>query len=137
MERSLTLSRGLAILVDRFFLSIVSIILSPILLLVPSIESSFVAALMAFYFGQWILSPIYFTIMEGGYGKTLGKHLFKLEVVRKDNSELNYNRSIIRNLIRPIDHFPIFYVVGLIFIAFTKGKRLGDIAAGTKVVYSD
>ena len=44
--------------------------------------------------------------------------------------------SVIRNLLRFVDFMPMLYVAGLITMCLSsKFKRLGDIAAGTLVVY--
>lgn len=43
--------------------------------------------------------------------------------------------SALRNVLRIVDSLPGFYLVGILFVLFTKNnQRLGDLAAGTIVV---
>jgi hypothetical protein len=46
--------------------------------------------------------------------------------------------SLLRNLLRSVDFLPVLYGIGLISMLFNREfKRLGDITAGTIVVYQD
>jgi uncharacterized RDD family membrane protein YckC len=74
--------------------------------------------------------------MEATTGQTLGKMAMKLKVVKKDGAKIDWQASIIRNLLRIIDGF-FFYLLGAIVIWVSKSKqRLGDMAANTIVVSS-
>lgn len=74
-----------------------------------------------------------FEIFMGG--QTPGKWLFKLRVIKENGYPLGVADSIIRNLIRIIDFFPVAYGVGVIAMFMNdRAKRLGDYAAGTIVV---
>ena len=78
----------------------------------------------------------YYIVMEATTGQTLGKMAMKLKVVKKDGAKLDWQASIIRNLLRIIDGF-FFYLVGAIVVWVSKSKqRLGDMAASTIVVSS-
>jgi uncharacterized RDD family membrane protein YckC len=78
----------------------------------------------------------YFVICEGTSGQTLGKHLLRIRVVSDDGSRAGWGQVIGRNLLRVVDSLPIFYLVGLISVVATgeRRKRIGDLAAGTRVV---
>jgi uncharacterized RDD family membrane protein YckC len=57
-----------------------------------------------------------------------------LKVVKQDGSALDWQASIVRNVLRIIDGI-FFYLVGAIVVWVSKGKqRLGDMAAHTLVV---
>jgi uncharacterized RDD family membrane protein YckC len=69
------------------------------------------------------------------WGRTPGKQLNGLRVVRISGHPVNFMTSAIRNVIRPIDFLPGGYLLGATFIlATSKNQRLGDIVAGTLVV---
>lgn len=62
--------------------------------------------------------------------------IFGIQVVMNNGTPARWNASILRNLLRVADCFLYFYIIGLIAMFCTKGfRRLGDMAAGTMVVY--
>ena len=68
-------------------------------------------------------------------GRTPGKRLNGLRVVRDDGSPVGFLTSAVRNVLRLIDLLPSFYLVGIVSILATaRNQRLGDLAAGTLVV---
>ena len=76
----------------------------------------------------------YYVVMEKTSGATLGKMAMKLKVVKQDGTALDWQASIVRNVLRIIDGF-FFYLVGAIVVWISKSKqRLGDMAAHTIVV---
>jgi len=80
---------------------------------------------------------LYFIIQEGVWqGQTLGKRVFNLRVMSADGTPVTMAGAIYRNLLRPADIFPGFYLVGIVSI-FTneRSQRVGDLAAGTVVVH--
>jgi uncharacterized RDD family membrane protein YckC len=70
-----------------------------------------------------------------GGGRTPGKRLNGLRVVRSGGRPITLVRSALRNILRIIDILPGFYAVGMtvIFIS-SRNQRVGDLAAGTHVV---
>ena len=78
---------------------------------------------------------LYFIIYETfGGGRSFGKQLLGLRVVRVDGSPVGLGGSIVRNLLRLLDG-NFAYLVGLISALISKrNQRLGDMAAGTMVV---
>lgn len=94
--------------------------LAPLILLV---------ALFVVQFGYFLI----FELITGG--QTPGKQLFGLRVIKENGYPLSPMDSIIRNLVRIIDFFPVMYGVGIIVMFFNdRARRLGDFAAGTLVV---
>ncbi|MEO8563253.1 MAG: stage II sporulation protein M [bacterium] len=82
----------------------------------------------------------YYVLFEGLMdGQTPGKRLNRIRVVREGGYSVTFATSAVRNLIRVIDMQPgFFYLVGMISVIATKrGRRLGDIVAGTIVVRED
>lgn len=76
----------------------------------------------------------YFIVLEGLFGKTVGKRLFGIVVVSRDGSAITMRQSAVRNLLRVVDGL-LNYVVGLIVMLLGEDRqRLGDLAAGTLVV---
>ena len=70
-------------------------------------------------------------------GVTPGKRAAGIRVVKADGSPITFADSAIRNLIRFVDFLPSAYFAGFLSILLSKrNQRLGDLAAGTIVVYS-
>ena len=68
-------------------------------------------------------------------GRTPGKRLNGLRVVRVGGFPIGFLASAIRNTLRLIDFLPSAYLVGCAAILVTeRNQRLGDLAAGTLVV---
>jgi uncharacterized RDD family membrane protein YckC len=68
-------------------------------------------------------------------GRTPGKRLNGLRVVRVEGSPVTFFTSAIRNVLRLVDILPGMYLVGIVTILVTRqNQRLGDVAAGTLVV---
>jgi uncharacterized RDD family membrane protein YckC len=89
--------------------------------------------LIAAFFVEWLL-PAAFEARWGG--QTPGKRLFGLAVLNDDGTPVRWPAALTRNLLRAADFLPLLYGVGLIAILMNRDfKRLGDLAAGTVVVY--
>jgi uncharacterized RDD family membrane protein YckC len=86
--------------------------------------------------GSFIVVFGYFWISEALFsGQTLGKKAFRLRAVGDRGEPLTFMQAGIRNVVRIVDFLPYGYGVGMIVLfANGKGKRLGDLAAGTIVV---
>jgi uncharacterized RDD family membrane protein YckC len=83
-----------------------------------------------------LLGVVYFTLTEAMFGASPGKLWVGLRVVRVDGQPLTLVGVIIRNLLKPIDWLPILYLLGGVSVLLTtNSQRLGDLAAGTTVVY--
>jgi uncharacterized RDD family membrane protein YckC len=82
-----------------------------------------------------LIGFLYFIVLEGVQGATLGKMAMKIRVVREDGSPCGLGPSIVRNILRIVDVLPFLYIVGMILIARSDQKqRLGDRVAKTVVV---
>src|SRR5713101_6562761 len=98
-------------------------------------QSDTVATLIEL-FGSFVVVFGYFWISEALFsGQTLGKRAFRLRVVGDRGEPLTWVQAGIRNVIRIVDFLPYGYGVGMVVLfANGRGKRLGDLAAGTIVV---
>jgi uncharacterized RDD family membrane protein YckC len=68
-------------------------------------------------------------------GRTPGKRLNGLRVVREGGEPVTFVSSSIRNILRIIDILPLVYLVGCVSILVSsRNQRIGDLAAGTLVV---
>lgn len=71
-------------------------------------------------------------------GRSPGKQLMGLRVVHDDGTPVGWPASLIRNLLRFVDMLPFGYSLGAIScLQHPTFKRLGDIAAGTLVIYRE
>jgi uncharacterized RDD family membrane protein YckC len=78
---------------------------------------------------------LYYILLEGLRGATLGKKLVKIKVVREDGSACGLGPAFVRNILRIIDELPFLYIIGMILISRSnKKQRLGDRLAKTVVV---
>jgi uncharacterized RDD family membrane protein YckC len=69
------------------------------------------------------------------HGKTLGKAILGLRTVSERGLRITFLEAAIRNLVRTVDFLPLLYGVGgTAALLDPKGRRLGDLAAGTVVV---
>lgn len=78
---------------------------------------------------------LYFVLLEGTAGATVGKMALKMKVVKEDGGPCGLVASLIRNILRIVDALPFLYIIGMILIArSSKKQRLGDRIAHTVVV---
>lgn len=68
-------------------------------------------------------------------GRTPGKRLNGVRVVREDGGPVTFPISAVRNVLRIIDILPGMYLVGIgSILVSSRNQRVGDLAAGTLVV---
>ncbi|MFK7812207.1 MAG: RDD family protein [Maribacter sp.] len=71
-------------------------------------------------------------------GRTVGKMLLKMRVVRLDGSPVSWSNYLVRWMLRIVDIWitpPAIGAVGMVAILFSdRGQRLGDASAGTVVI---
>lgn len=77
----------------------------------------------------------YFILFEGmRRGQTPGKRLAGIRVVMDTGHAVTFGAAAARNLLRVADFLPPPYLIGVLLVAFhPRGKRLGDLVAGTVV----
>ncbi|RMG16197.1 MAG: RDD family protein [Deltaproteobacteria bacterium] len=95
--------------------------------------------LAVYFVGSFLVSWGYFTVTEWILsGQTIGKRLLGLRTLHETGVRIDFFQSLIRNLLRILDMLPATYLVGgLVALASTRRRRLGDLLAGTLVVQED
>ena len=85
----------------------------------------------------FLLSQGYRMVAEWRWrGRTLGKWTCRLRVVDARGLKLTFSQIALRNLLRFVDALPLAYAVGgAVALASRHGQRLGDLAAGTLVIW--
>lgn len=128
-------TRMLALIVDTMMVAAVIIVVNQLVILCAMLGSfAWVQGIQLIV--DFCIGMAYWIVLEWVWnGRTVGKKLFRLRVVDSNGLKLIPRQLVVRNLLRSVDFLPVFYMVGSI-CAFIdpKGRRLGDIAAGTMVV---
>ncbi|SHG95958.1 RDD family protein [Flagellimonas flava] len=124
--------RMLAYLIDSFVIGVYTIL---IFILLISLEMD-IADQWAIYLILSLPAFLYYLLFETfSDGKTIGKGLMSLRVVKLDGSKPNFANYFVRWVLRIID---VALTSGggavLTILIRGKGQRLGDIAAGTTVI---
>ncbi len=103
------------------------------------LENTILALMAALVLVEFVIELGYFVIAEQLMsGRSPGKALVGLRVVRDGGLPISLRDSLVRNLFRAVDILPSSYLVGLMaMLASRQGKRLGDLAAGTIVIRLD
>jgi uncharacterized RDD family membrane protein YckC len=85
------------------------------------------------------LQILWFALFEAlNRGRSPGKAMMKLQVVREGGLPITPREALVRNLLRAADLLPMSYFVGFVAMVLSpRGQRLGDLAAGTVVVRHD
>lgn len=90
------------------------------------------ASLSAFIVLWWYM--VLFEVFN--QGRSPGKQLLGLQVIHTDGTPVSWAASLTRNLLRAVDLLPFAYCTGILsMLSNNNFQRLGDIAAGTLVVY--
>jgi uncharacterized RDD family membrane protein YckC len=77
---------------------------------------------------------LYYTLLEGRYGQTLGKWFVKIKVVKEDGTKISYGDAAVRTILRIIDAIFDYLIGALLIWTSDKKQRLGDRIAHTVVV---
>jgi uncharacterized RDD family membrane protein YckC len=82
------------------------------------------------YWGYFALFEIFWS------GRTPGKRLAGIRVIKDTGRPINALEAIGRNVLRAIDFLPAMYAVGVVCMMLNRhSRRLGDFVAGTIVVH--
>lgn len=72
------------------------------------------------------------------HGRTPGKRMGGVHLISRTGTAPGAGALLTRNMFRIIDGFPFFYGVGLLSVMLTREHlRIGDLAAGTLLVYDE
>ena len=133
--------RFVAILIDGIILGIVGYILFALFgasaITVDQVTSTatITSAYWAILALELVIAFLYFTLLEGHGGQTVGKMAVKLRVVREaDGSPIDYGAAAVRTVLRIIDGIFIYLIGAILIWSSDKKQRLGDRVAHTIVV---
>ena len=91
-------------------------------------------AILLFLVTWWYM--VLFEVLN--QGRSPGKQWLGLRVIHDDGTPVGWAASLTRNLLRFVDLLPFGYTLGILScLNHPAFKRLGDLAAGTLVVYRD
>ena len=80
-----------------------------------------------------VLALIYFSFFHAAWGKTLGKMIFGLRLIRMDGEAISFLRGLGRTFAYILSAVPFF--LGFIWTGFSREKRAWhDLIAGTRVI---
>lgn len=87
--------------------------------------------------GMFLIEWFYPVVFEVYRGATPGKKMMGLMVVHDDGTPISWQASVLRNFLLIADFLPVSYGLGLCTMLCNRDfKRLGDMAAGTLVIYT-
>jgi uncharacterized RDD family membrane protein YckC len=124
--------RALAWSIDTLIRGVLLVLLGLLAGLVGDLGVGFY--LIAIFLLDWFYNVL-FEVLRGA---TPGKRRLGLRVVNDNGTPVTWSASLLRNLLRVVDFLPLGYGFGLLWMLFhPQAKRLGDLAAGTLVVYAE
>jgi len=128
-------SRALALAIDLAVMAVPFIAIAILASLAASSTDEALGAaivlvsLISVVFGY----PVLFETL--GRGRTPGKAAMGLRVVRDDGGPIRFRHALVRALLGIVDFYLLFGTVAvLVSLGSSKGKRLGDLLAGTVVI---
>jgi uncharacterized RDD family membrane protein YckC len=124
-------SRFIAFIIDTLILLAGLLILFLVLVLLR-LE----AQLLVIGIGVPLVHIAYHLVFEIVWsGSSPGKNLVQIRVISEDGTPLTLRLVLIRNLLRPLDFLPAFYLLGMACIVWSaRNQRFGDLAAGTVLI---
>ncbi len=125
--------RALAFAIDLAIRGLVLSVMFVILALLGQLGMG-LGTILLFLVTWWYM--VLFEVLN--QGRSPGKQLMGLRVVHDDGTPVGWAASLTRNLLRFVDILPFAYTLGILScLNHPAFKRLGDLAAGTLVVYRD
>ncbi|WP_217242302.1 RDD family protein [Streptomyces sp. AC555_RSS877] len=128
-------SRGLAVLID-LFVAVTAYVVVTIALVAATAsldEAAQVALSIAAFLLVLVGAPI--AVETLSHGRSLGKLACGLRVVRDDGGPIRFRHALVRGAIGAVEILMTFGVVACIAsLVSARGRRLGDVFAGTLVV---
>jgi uncharacterized RDD family membrane protein YckC len=126
-------------IIPRFYAFALDWLIRLVILYAAGIAAALMSGLgIAFWFIlffalEW-LYPVVFELTPSG--ATPGKRTFRLKVVMDNGLPITAAAAVTRNVLRAADFLPFVYGFAIVSMLLRRDcKRLGDLAAGTLVVY--
>ena len=141
-------SRSYAFIIDWHFRLLLAIawFLALVLLLGGSFDEKFgevfrnsSASLWVIFAPALLIYFLYHPVLEVlMHGRTPGKRIAGIRILSAQGKTPEFSALLIRNVFRLIDSLPGFYMLGLgVALATARQVRIGDLAAGTLLVYEE
>lgn len=125
--------RAVAWLIDLIVIAVCVVVVQIVLTLLGTFG---VGLMLIFMFGISWFYGVAFELWNDGM--TPGKKVMGLRVVHDDGTPVTITGSLLRNFLRFADFLPVAWGAGLVALLVSPdSQRLGDMAAGTLVVYRD
>ena len=135
------LQLALAGLGSRFIAGVIDLIIQLVVVVVLALLTGALSGggalnTVVFVVGAFLVAffyPVLFEVLAGG--RSPGKRVNHLRVVRENGTPIDFPASAIRNLLRLLDGPPLLYLPTTVSIVATaRNQRPGDLAAGTLVI---
>jgi uncharacterized RDD family membrane protein YckC len=124
--------RACAWAIDAIIRGVLYLVLAIVLSLLGGLGIAMM--LIGFFLIEWFY-PVFFELRSGA---TPGKRMMGILVIQDNGTPVQPQASVIRNFLRTADFLPFLYAAGLLTMMTNRQfKRLGDLAAGTLVIYRD
>ncbi|MDD2100281.1 RDD family protein [compost metagenome] len=125
--------RALAFSIDLVLRGLILGLLFIVLAMLGKLGAGLVSILL-FGVSWWYM--VLFEVFNQGCSP--GKQWMGLRVIQDDGTPVGWSASLLRNLLRFVDMLPFGYFLGAIScLQHPNFKRLGDLAAGTLVIYRE
>jgi uncharacterized RDD family membrane protein YckC len=125
--------RALAFAIDLIIRGTILLVLYIVLGMFGELGAG-LGAILLFLVTWWYM--VLFEVLN--QGRSPGKQWLGLRVIHDDGTPVGWAASLTRNLLRFVDILPFGYTLGILScLNHPAFKRLGDLAAGTLVVYRD
>lgn len=126
--------RVVATLIDGVIFGVINSILSALFDTDRSGGFSFTQLSVSGSLLMFVVVLLYYTLLEGSIGKTVGKMVTGIRVVDVEGNPPGYLKALVRTLLRIIDGLFAYLVGFIIVLSGDRRRRLGDMAAKTQVV---
>jgi uncharacterized RDD family membrane protein YckC len=146
LRRAGLLSRTVAYFLDAVIVSsVISILIVPwILLLVAAQDidqSSWIIALVILINLAFVLTAVgvamsYIVILEGYFGRTPGKYVMGLTVLKENGTKIGYREAFLRNIPKFFGNFIVIDALVMLLFFREEKQRGFDKVAGTIVVHT-
>ncbi|MFP4165199.1 MAG: RDD family protein, partial [Chitinispirillaceae bacterium] len=127
-------SRAAAYFLDFIFKGLIMIVLSFAFGMSGLYEGS--VRFISFFILGSVYASYHFLFEAVMGGKTPGKNLLGIRVIKTDGSRITIIDSLLRNVMRTVDYLPFGYMLGASVMFFEKyNRRLGDLVSETLVIH--
>ncbi|MEU6804380.1 RDD family protein [Streptomyces neyagawaensis] len=128
-------SRALAVLLDLVVAMVVYLVVTLLLALATAGLDEAAQMAMAVASFLLLLVGVPIAVETLSHGRSLGKLAFGLRVVRDDGGPIRFRHALVRGAVGVVEILMTFGVVACIAsLVSARGRRLGDVFAGTLVV---